>query len=890
MNKAWKKFSQYIQIKSGAEALAAALFSVTGTVGVMLCLWKTLYGRLPIYTELIAGGTVWDGYYKQGDMTLFYAMYVFVPLFFCLFLLLKHKVEEKKEINPNGSAVKKKLPQSAVRQTEQISKVIVALLLGVESVRAIETAATAFMPYRQGQLQLLGIIGRIGWSVCILIFLLFLNRKKKDIKQGTDGLLMVSQLLLPLQFLGYYKFYYVFESEEGLISLFYSRKWKWACILLCIGFLGCQIWHLWKQKRGIYLSSLLLVGVAHVANTPEGILSVDFFHNGEMAFPMQQLMNYGKVPYFDLDPIHGLCDYFYSALNYLFFDGSYFAQNGAIFVAEIGMAILLSLVLGLCVKNKTMAFFAIYLFMPYFVEQAGVRYLLFFVAFLILFSEKVRENSFRFLWWWVLLCIVAIFWNVSIGSSMAVAFLPEVLYRFIKDIIPGLKRWKQWEQSEKKKFLISYGFLFVIGISYIPWFFQILRFLSENAGTTLYVNGTAIFGSEFKPLQTFALMLPYMAVLIYALLGHARGKSAWVTMTVCLFVISNYACVRYDEGARLVVLSVFFMLIFGLLIGAEKEMNLKIRYTIVLLFLGMSLLLMGKNLPAVGNTMKAAKIPAVREIRIMGEAVNDPVVYVSGESVGMPALGTGFIQGSTLNSLKNIQIVLEAEGGEDAYLDLTNKISHYVIFDKESVLPFTSAYNISNTKMQEKAIALVKEKKPHLILLSPLIQFDLAPVSIRSMSFYQSLIEMGYEPYVYGDVVYLLEGAPRLEAAVDGTESMGMICHKEYMGMLPAIWGISRKADAEGFGLQEVTGTEHGILDGREVSYIEVCTKEALEGKQWRFSFVSDVDNEVHSFVMEGTNEGVYLLPVGSSPFWHQSLMEGYTIDGIEDYQVKLFQ
>ena len=54
--------------------------------------------------------------------------------------------------------------------------------------------------------------------------------------------------------------------------------------------------------------------------------------------------------------------------------------------------------------------------------------------------------------------------------------------------------------------------------------------------------------------------------------------------------------------------------------------------------------------------------------------------------------------------------------------------------------------------MQEKAIALVEEKRPRLILISPLIRFDLAPLSLRSMDFYTALIEMGYEPYIYEDV------------------------------------------------------------------------------------------------------------------------------------------
>lgn len=182
-------------------------------------------------------------------------------------------------------------------------------------------------------------------------------------------------------------------------------------------------------------------------------------------------------------------------------------------------------------------------------------------------------------------------------------------------------------------------------------------------------------------------------------------------MFSCLLVISNYACVRYDEGARLTVLAVFFMVLYmGMLVEDEKDIR-AIRLgaggicAVITLWLG------GGWIPSVGAAMEIEEIPAVGTVRIMDEDMEDPIVFVSGESVGMPDLGTGFIQASTLNSLKNIQRVLDVEAGEEGYLDLTNKISHYVIFDKESVLPFTSAYNISNKKMQEKAIALVEQKK-----------------------------------------------------------------------------------------------------------------------------------------------------------------------------------
>ena len=895
LQRLWKK----IQIQNGVEAIAAALFSLVATGGSLWLLKDFLYNKQPVYEEFVAGGTVWDGYYKQCDLTLFYLMFLLIPIYFSVFLFVKHMIQKKE--------VESKPIVSSTESKEWMIKIPVALLLGVESVRAVQTAMVSIFPNRQQQLDMPGLIGIVLWIVVSLLFLVLYKRKHQEVLTAADRLLLLAQICLPIQFLGYYKFYYRFEAEEGLIQLFYSGKWKWLCLLLFAGFFLWQLYALWKKKQGVFLSSLILVAIGRAAQGPEGILSVDFFHNGEMSFPMQQLMSYGKIPYFDLDPIHGMCDYFYSVINYVLFDGTYFSQNASIFVAGIIMAAVLALAMGLCFKNKYMAFVIIYLFMPFLVQKAGVRYVLFFMAFIILFSEKIRTNSLRFLWWWVLLCIVAIFWNVSIGSSMAVAFLPEVLYRIVTDIIPQLKAFKKWERGEKKKCLIWYGILFVIGISYIPWFLQILRYLSENAGTTLYVNGTAIFGDEFHFLNTFAIVIPYIAVLIYALCGFKKGKSAFITMVSCLLVICNYACVRYDEGARLAVLSVFFMLLFAVEIYEQKDMQKLLRIGVLVVFAGVSLWLVRHEVTFVGAYTRVMEVPATKEITIRDEEMEDPVVFVSGDSVGMPSLGSGFIQGNTLNSLKNVQAVLEAELTDDSYLDLTNKISHYVIFNKQSVLPFTSAYNISNDKMQDKAIALVEACRPRLILISPLIQFDMAPVSVRSMKFYEALMGMGYEPYVYGDVVYLLDGASTFaEAQGDdvGRRQLGLYCHKEHMKMLPYLWGSAWEAKAEQMSLGEdyvdvnVEWTENngkgyytvkaseGVFDGDKISYITISTVgDPQEGGEFIMRFVSDIDGQEYQFRISHATSGengytTYLIPVGTSPFWYYSDIEEIILDG----------
>ena len=930
MKYSFSKLRSRIKIYNGAEAILAALFSLTATALTIWLVKPFFYGRIPVYEELVAGGTIWDGYFKQGDMYVFYLMLFWLPLFAGLFLLILHKVKEPAMLRENnggyngkdGGGNNKKGNGKCLRNhaSSAYGEYFAVLFLCMASFKALQNVAASFLPGYGAKVQKIALITVVFFAAAALGILVRALIKKKDIDSLTGKILRFSQLLPAFGLLGYYRFYYEYQGAQDRIQLYYSSRWKLFCFAAFGGFFLYQLIQVVKKKPGIYLSTLMLVAINSVAATPEGILSVDFFHNGEMAFPMQQLLSFGKVPYFELDPIHGFCDFFYSLMNAVFFDGTYMSQNAAIMAAELFMAAFLAFVMGKCICNRYASLITICLLMPYLVQKAGVRYLIFFAAFFILFSKKVREDGRKFLWWWVFLCITGISWNVSIGSAMAVAFLPEVIYRTVTDIIPKLKTFKTWSPWEKKGFGIAYGILFLIGIAYIPLFLQILRFLGENAGTTLYVNGTPVFGEDFHFIRTFGIALPYLWALIYALKGSRRGKSAFISMFSCLAVISNYACVRYDEGARLAVLAVFFgMLLLLLWTDSESALNGKdapkrkddrtfqwassVLCCILILYLAWEYL-PGNN----GNTMVPRRVEAELEISIMDEKTKDPVVYVSGDSVGMPALGTGFIQGSTLNSLKNIQTVLEAEEKGQGYVDLTNRISHYVIFDKESLLPYTSAYNISNRKMQEKAIAYFHEERPETVLVAPLIQFDLAPLSLRSMEFYTALMKMGYRPYVYEDVVYLKDGDALLDGAADGKRSLGLICHKEYLGMLPFIWGNSVAADEKKFDMvktelsyeciKEENGTamrvETDSLNGMDVSYIALRIKaDKIKHEQWEFSFYSEVDYENHSFgILSGMNEShnaeeiiTYLIPAGSSPFWQFSGIDGFRLDGIEEIE-----
>lgn len=907
MKSDFQNLSTKLKVYHGAEAFAAALFSVFLTAVVLLLTGSLLYDRWPLYEELVAGSTIWEGYYKEADMTIFYLMYLLLPFFFCFFLYMKHTFFKSAKGYCESCTKKMRGEKMSAGDMGVYVQYAICIFLGLGVLGAFRIAGVGIAVEKKDAIIMsTKILGFFLVAILAGIAVVF-KIKRRDLMPLTKKLLLFFQLLLPFQFLGFYQFYYEYEGAQDYIRLFASARWKGFCLLLFAVFLGCQVLFLLKKREGIYLSTLIMLAMESVVKTPEGIASLDFFHTGEMALPMQQLISYGKAPYWDLDPIHGFCDFLYSSFNVIFFDSSYLGQNAGIMVAELFMAAVLAVIIGKCVSSRCVAFFVIFLLTPFLVEKAGVRYFIFFAMFFVLFSKKVRADSRKFLWWWVFLCILGISWNVSIGSSAAAAFLPEALYRIIKDILPALAKIKQWEKRKRQKFLAAYGILIVLGICYIPLFLQILGFLSENAGTTLYVNGSAVFGEEFRLLGTFAIILPYLLFLLYALWGSRKGKAAFTGMFFCLFVISNYACVRYDESIRLTVLAVFFTVLFLTQICADKEAEDRIGNAArgVSAAAGVILLLclVWHQLPLINShVMEPEEIPAQLELSVMGEKSMDPVVYVSGESVDMQGLGTGFIRGSTLNSLKNVKCVLDAETKGEAYLDLTNKISHYVILDKEAELPFTSAYNISNRKMQEKAIAMIKENPPELVLLSPLIQFDSCPVGLRSMALYTELIRMDYQPYAYGDAVYLLHVASKMKEAADGRRSLGLLTHKEYLGMLPYIWGSSMEEKEDSFGLEkvdaayEIASDEQDVsliklrqpLAGRYVSYIRlVLDKEQALPENLSVRFESTVDSQKHQFVFQNgakkdrDDRLVYLIPVGSSAFWQYSDITQIQLDGV---------
>ncbi len=681
-------------------------------------------------------------------------------------------------------------------------------------------------------------------------------------------------------------------------------------ILLALGF-----YERYKVGSDITFSSVVMLSLLRCFTQPEGMLSIDYFHNGEITMPMQQLMSYGKLPYLDVIPIHGLCDYYYGVINYLFFDGSYMALNASKVVGDLLAAMLLASVIWFFVKDKRQGLFLAYFFIPYVVRNAGMRYWFLLILFAVMFSHKVKKGM-QSLYAWTLLSIIAIAWNASIGGAAAVAFLPMVLYRLKRDFSLQFDEFRHTEKKRRIVIGIAWGALFVLGIAFIPLFLQIARYLAENTGTTLYVNGMEMFsevsevGAYLVPgivnekgmffVTAFSFVIPLFVCFIYAFQKKKTGAGEmFVTYLTGFLVLINYAFVRYDEGLRAGVLGVIFLVITAVTFLHERAQDKSGRYkeaaAIYTAFLSLAILLSGISPTITAETMVLEReIPAYVDASIMGQDVEDPVVYVSGDSVDIPQLGTGFVQGNTLLGIQNLHTVTAAvtKQGKTIF-DITNAVANAVIFDLPSYLPYSSAYNISNAVMQEKAISMLEKNLPDVILAAPEIRFDDAPFSYRCMELYRYLMSKDYVPYKYENVIYLVRGENPVEGAQQNAEAFAQLMHKKYLGYLPAVYG----ANSEEIGVQElfeqtdkdyrIVATETGFcvefdepLSGSEICAIKMdglSLKKETNGHgsaEQSVTVTMEMESDVSSdkraefeFALDGD---VYLLPVICSPYFTQ--------------------
>ena len=90
--------------------------------------------------------------------------------------------------------------------------------------------------------------------------------------------------------------------------------------------------------------------------------------------------------------------------------------------------------------------------------------------------------------------------------------------------------------------------------------------------------------------------------------------------------------------------------------------------------------------------------------------------------------------------------------------------------------------------MQTKAIEVLKELKPEIIVVSPEWKHDSGSLSMRNYYLYQYLMK-NYVPCKYKNIIFLTNHSEIQEQFESAYEELGQLMHIERLKKLPAAWG-----------------------------------------------------------------------------------------------------
>lgn len=593
---------------------------------------------------------------------------------------------------------------------------------------------------------------------------------------------------------------FVFRTNyNGVVETF---SYTGIRILAVVAFLGI-VFYRWRNRSRIFGKvhpySLMIIAAMQIpVEIPvDGLVSVNLFHYGELTVPFTQMISYHKLPYLDFFPIHGICDYFFATFNAFLLDGTY----ASFFIAyAIGSMILLALcayVVYKCVGQELLQVFLVSFFMTIGEWYYYFRFILVLPIILIFFKKSIRENAYKSLIAYIVTSIISIAWYPAIGGSLALALLLPLCMRvFTKNGISQIKA--VFQKENRKKYLSSLILTLIFGISFVPMFFGILRFLKENMGISGYFPGDSLAdvlvsgGSHgvfripdiFSDVAYRGFFFMAAVILIVALVSFYR-RAAYLQMLFAVlifcYMICSYTFGSIFAGERAAIVNVVLLLaIIYVFVEENKESRV------------LPAFLLGVALVINCNDFSQTQADAISV-----QNISDQFVRLDGEELSCKKMGKVVAPSAIADQIRDTAFVINAFCADDeTYLDFTNRSAFYMMFDKETPFAYCALYHGTSDATRAAMLESLRENLPKLVLVSPYWNSDGGSISLRYKDIYQLVLSKGYQPYQYGSVCFLL--APDVEVpdwAEDGSKTFYEAMTTESLQALPLVWGRSAKEE-----------------------------------------------------------------------------------------------
>jgi len=908
------------------------IISTTLSLFVSYCFYPRIFNNQMEYSDLVVGPTTWSGYYKDGDIGLFYVfLFCYIVLLILMPLLLNLVInkDDRNIVVENNKSYSELFLIAAVTVGTTIfaiTKVLplkIALIIGFFYLiyHLLKGKAELYTTSLFAKLCLLGIFAYCNIivinivvdiifkgaslfsnenynymliSIILVIILLTIMLLRNKIKESSINILLaLSQILLPSLFLIFYRFQYNYKGE--IVSQYNSATLKYICLFTSVTLILYNLFIFYKKyinrnkdNNPIFISTTISLSAFFAYRLPEASLLTDYFHRGESVVPMHQLLEYGSLPYFDYIPVHGGYNYFFDLINYLLFNGEYATVSAAISISCVLLAIIVSILIVMFVKGDIFPFILSVLCAnalgTYFDRWFGV-----FVMMLILYSYRMRRNPIKMLWWWVATSIFAIIWYPAIGGVISISFIPLIVHSFIcsdkSELIAMLM-----DKSFRNKLVARWLPLFIVGCLYIPMFIKQVEYVIVTAKSNLEVFGNSatsaiiystvnFFGNQIANVGLTLIILPLGFILVVSLLLISSYKikkkeTEFILMIiqVMIFVVfaANYMYGRADSnlGRAISAIEVISITIIAAVINRMSK-NIMYKPIILIMSIIIGIVFRGN----IGNLLEQHSVINARPI------IDIEYMRFDGIEEGIENLGIVYTSQEHIDILTDINYILKSN---DSFLDFTNRSAYHFIFNKESPAPFSSIYVTLNYDMQMTYINAIENHLPEIILIYPNTVYDNATVAFRGYPIYKYIFEKGYSPYKYNDIVFLLsEDSPECILYERADEEFASIMHQKYLGFLPILWGnkdiINNRVEntkqvltiVSRNQIEEIDGTEMIIGDDSFIIYQLDVPIYGLENDFIKVSLSSDYElNEEDEFQLFWADDNEMFDEEKSFVFW----------------------
>lgn len=812
---------------------------------------------------------------------------------------------------------------SSVHGTWRVKLAVVVVVLGAFAGLAVVIAIERILPGLSSGVDPRAPLFVMAGATTSFGLLVFVSRKSRLARERhrLQGLLLLGvQLPLPLLFI------VVVPPPLLYRGLLLDGGYKIA-LPIAVGMLAALAWSsLWWRHRSfrtgttdasagdsingieLLLSPLCMAAIAlYVAvpgvPAPRLVGESDHLHFGESALPWQQWTEWGKIPYVDFVPIHGLMPLLRGFLNAVFFDNaaSGFAPSAMLLAALFALTLFFSVrpLVGTLMASVITAFSLHPLMSDRF----------FFLAptFFVLANPGLVSRPLAWLAVWLIVLPLMALYNAAIGAAIAFGTLPV-----------GLAMAYRLARSNGRRLVtllagagVAVGIMFVTPpVRAIAGGF--LTFLQENQSVNNVANAVGWeqsfhrVGSAFDFIRQCVWGLSRISWIIVMLIAFQlawqefgrprdqRGRSLlWLAALIIptLLILAQWAFGRIDP------------------LGGTRTDSL----SYVTLFQILPVLLLLARPAVIGSGQRVASIAVAvavtagladwrAGIRAMegGHAIYPRFVsaeegLVRGLDLGLPNVGR-VIPNRTLRDA----IALKAALGPllrpgETYMNLTLASDFFYYVDLPVPTLYAETIVPASGAMQARMLRQIAHSPPPVVLAAPWSVW-----SLRHYYLYRYFL-LHYPAVRRGGFVFLVAPERVADALPIGSKEEIVLLDSIYrlarLEKLPSSWGRSWRTLAPRFVRVATLGPDRrsagdGTLrtgEGRSVDdslsvFSYQVSDLALSGAQADFVKVDLVATSVSQLrvtwaadgrplgdpigITPATNSKTLLIPLGATPSW----------------------